>query len=107
MIILKTMRKKSDEVRIGACADYLLGVKLKVIEDKWGVTGSQVCKWISRTGSFKLRQHETVRQLRRSNQQRQVRDLQEFSGGCAEDLAVSRRDAETRDGHPRSQMVGL
>jgi transposase len=43
------------EVRIGACADYILGRSMHDIEKRWGVTISTVSKWIKRTGSFKLR----------------------------------------------------
>jgi uncharacterized protein YjcR len=45
----------TDEQRIGACADYLLGLPHKVIAAKWGVRMESVYVWIKRTGSFKTR----------------------------------------------------
>jgi transposase len=47
--------KHSDEVRIGACADYLLGKSYLEIEGRWGVPISTVLNWIRKTGHFKLR----------------------------------------------------
>lgn len=47
--------KHSDNTRIGACADYLLGISIEVIKEKWGVSSTTLYKWILRTGSFKLR----------------------------------------------------
>jgi len=49
-------RKVPDDVRIGACADYILGKPTSEIEVKWQVSAATVSKWIKRTGSFKLRQ---------------------------------------------------
>ena len=49
-------RKVPDDVRIGACADYILGKPTSEIEVKWQVSAATVSKWIRRTGSFKLRQ---------------------------------------------------
>ena len=46
----------SDETRIGACVDYLLGKPTSEIEAKWQISAATVIKWIKRTGSFKLRQ---------------------------------------------------
>jgi len=46
----------SDDTRIGACADYLLGKPTSEIEAKWQVSAATVSRWIKRTGSFKLRQ---------------------------------------------------
>jgi len=45
------------ETRIGACADYLLGIKLKAIELKWGIpiNSGLVLYWIKKTGHFKTR----------------------------------------------------
>lgn len=44
------------EVRIGACADYLLGKSYLWIEGKWNIEDmSTVLNWIRKTGSFKLR----------------------------------------------------
>ena len=45
----------SDETRIGACVDYLLGKPTSEIEAKWQVSATTVSMWIKRTGSFKLR----------------------------------------------------
>lgn len=47
--------KHPDHIRIGACADYLLGKSMHEIEQRWGVTIGCVSAWIKRTGSFKLR----------------------------------------------------
>lgn len=55
MLKRKRPRRVSDDIRIGACADYLLGKPLGEIEFKWGVTNKLVSRWISRTGSFKMR----------------------------------------------------
>ena len=49
-------RKVPDDVRIGACADYILGRSTHEIEKRWGVSIRTVSGWIKRTGSFKLRQ---------------------------------------------------
>lgn len=49
-------RKVPDDVRIGACADYILGKPTSEIEAKWQVSATTVTMWIKRTGSFKLRQ---------------------------------------------------
>ena len=51
----------SDETRIGACADYLLGKPTSEIEAKWQVSTTTVSKWIKRTGSFKLRRTMGIR----------------------------------------------
>lgn len=48
-------RKHSYEVRVGACADYLIGLPVKVIEHKWGLPICSVQNWIRKTGQFKLR----------------------------------------------------
>lgn len=48
-------RKYSYETRVGACADYLIGVKAAVIEHKWGVAHSLIVYWIRQRGCFKLR----------------------------------------------------
>jgi len=45
----------SDETRIGACVDYLLGKPTSEIEAKWQISAATVIKWIKRTGSLKLR----------------------------------------------------
>jgi len=49
-------KRMSDETRIGACADYLLGKPTPEIMAKWQVSATTVSRWIKRTGSFKLRQ---------------------------------------------------
>ena len=54
----------SDETRIGACADYLLGRSHAEIEQKWRVNMGTVANWIRRTGSFKTRNGDT-RHIRR------------------------------------------
>lgn len=51
-------KRVTAERRIGACADYLLGVKVCVIELKWNVSHASITRWIRRTGSFKLRKPE-------------------------------------------------
>jgi uncharacterized protein YjcR len=48
-------RSYSDETRIGACADYLLGKPYSHIEAEWNVPMATVHAWIKRTGSFKTR----------------------------------------------------
>jgi hypothetical protein len=48
-------RQHSYETRVGACADYLIGLPADVIEHKWGVANSLVCYWILQRGCFKLR----------------------------------------------------
>jgi uncharacterized protein YjcR len=54
-------KRMSDETRIGACADYLLGKPTSEIEVKWQVSAATVSKWIRRTGSFKLRRTMGIR----------------------------------------------
>ena len=54
-------KQMSDETRIGACADYLLGKPTSEIEVKWQVSAATVSKWIRRTGSFKLRRTMGIR----------------------------------------------
>jgi len=54
----------SDETRIGACVDYLLGKPTSEIEAKWHVSATTVSKWIKRTGSFKLRRSMGIRTSR-------------------------------------------
>jgi hypothetical protein len=44
-----------DEIRIGACADYIRGKPMREIETQWGVSIGSVYKWVKSTGSFKLR----------------------------------------------------
>ena len=56
--------KVPDDVRIGACADYLLGKPTSEIEAKWQVSTTTVSKWIKRTGSFKLRRTMGIRTSR-------------------------------------------
>lgn len=51
----KPRQTYSLERRIGACADYLLGLSLRDIELKWSINPNWVLIWIKRTGSFKLR----------------------------------------------------
>lgn len=60
----KPNRRYSDETRIGACADYLLGRPHAEIERKWNVDMGTVHNWIRRTGSFKTRDGDT-RHIRR------------------------------------------
>jgi len=44
------------EIRVGACADYLLGVKIEVIARKWGIADSSlIASWITKRKCFKLR----------------------------------------------------
>jgi transposase len=57
-------KQMSDETRIGACADYLLGKPTSEIEKKWQVSAATVSKWIRRTGSFKLRRSMGIRTSR-------------------------------------------
>ena len=54
-------RKVPDDVRIGACADYILGRSTHEIEKRWGVSIRTVSGWIKRTGSFKLRRTMGIR----------------------------------------------
>ena len=54
-------KRMSDETRIGACADYLLGKPTSEIEAKWHVSATTVSMWIKRTGSFKLRRTMGIR----------------------------------------------
>ena len=54
-------RKVPDDVRIGACADYILGKPTSEIEAKWQVSATTVTMWIKRTGSFKLRRTMGIR----------------------------------------------
>lgn len=42
-------------VRVGACADYLIGVPTEVIRQKWGVKSTLVSYWIKQRKCFKLR----------------------------------------------------
>ena len=63
MIHVPQGKPVSDEIRIGACADYLLGKSLQDISAKWQISASIVVKWIKRTGSFKLRRiHKSRRE---------------------------------------------
>lgn len=55
MIQHPNAKRYSYEVRVGACADYLIGVPTKIIKQKWGVTTSIVAYWIQQRGCFKLR----------------------------------------------------
>ena len=54
-------KRMSDETRIGACVDYLLGKPTSEIEAKWQISAATVIKWIKRTGSFKLRRTMGIR----------------------------------------------
>ena len=54
-------RKVPDDIRIGACADYILGKPTSEIEAKWQVSATTVSMWIKRTGSFKLRRTMGIR----------------------------------------------
>ena len=45
----------SRETRVGACADYLLGVPLKEIARRWGVNQVMPAYWVRKVGCFKLR----------------------------------------------------
>jgi transposase-like protein len=47
--------KISDEVRIGAVADYLLGLPYETIRQKWGVTQGSLGHWLHKVGCFKWR----------------------------------------------------
>jgi hypothetical protein len=40
----------SREIRVGAVVDYLVGVPLKVIAPKWGISQSLVVYWAKRAG---------------------------------------------------------
>lgn len=42
------------DIRVGACADYLLGAPVKVIEHRWGPSAALLSIWVRRAG-FKLR----------------------------------------------------
>lgn len=48
-------KRYSYEVRVGACADYLIGLSMNEIEHKWGTKSSIVSYWIRKRGCFKLR----------------------------------------------------
>ena len=52
-------RSYTDDTRIGACADYLIGMPSTEIESKWQVPMATVYGWIKRTGSFKTRYTKT------------------------------------------------
>lgn len=43
-------RQYPDEIRIGACADYLLGHPVKQVAYKWGVSNSIIVYWIIKAG---------------------------------------------------------
>lgn len=43
------------DVKVGACADYLLGKSIADIAYKWGVSDTIVSRWIRNRGCFKLR----------------------------------------------------
>lgn len=48
-------QKHSYETRVGACADYLIGLSYKEIEDKWNVPVTLVTRWIRKRKCFKIR----------------------------------------------------
>ena len=55
-------RKYPAHIRIGACADYLLGMSCLKIVQKWDVaTMGTVLNWIRKTGHFKLRNKHSNR----------------------------------------------
>ena len=57
--------KYSDEIRIGAVADYLIGVmKVDDIERKWNVDHSSLCYWI-----YQMRDHFKTRHPPRSKRE--------------------------------------
>lgn len=43
------------DIRVGAVADYLVGVKLKLIADKWMIGPNTVISWVRRAKDFRLR----------------------------------------------------
>lgn len=49
-------RKYSYDIKVAACADYLLGKSYKDIEFKHGIYASTVRNWIRKRGCFKMRQ---------------------------------------------------
>ncbi len=50
------VNKYSDETRIGACADWLLGLPTEEIAKKWGlVSNASISHWIRKAGCFQLR----------------------------------------------------
>lgn len=51
-------RKYSYDTKVGACADYLLDIPTKLIEEKWGVPATIVVRWVKERGCFKLRTKE-------------------------------------------------
>ena len=53
---MRNSRAREREVRVGACADYLLGVPIKIIMQKWGIKRTSVHRWLSTTDHFKPRQ---------------------------------------------------
>ena len=58
---MKPATRTPDDIRIGACADYILGRPIQKIEERWGVRIETVIRWIKRTGSFKTRQSQAKR----------------------------------------------
>jgi transposase-like protein len=58
----RKVNKHPDEIRIGACADYLIGkMKIDAIEEKWGIKRCNILYWIKKAGCFKLRYNHRVK----------------------------------------------
>jgi hypothetical protein len=52
---LPSPKRHSRETIVGACADYLLGVKVDEIERKWKINEGVVYYYLRKTKHFKLR----------------------------------------------------
>lgn len=59
MIEHPNAKRYSYEVKVGACADYLLGKPLAYITHKWGMSHNIVSYWIKQRKCFKLRRNRS------------------------------------------------
>lgn len=48
-------QKYSYEIKVAACADYLIGLSYKEIEHKWNVPITLATRWVKERKCFKIR----------------------------------------------------
>jgi len=52
----------SYELKVAMCADYLIGLSLEELKQKYGGSAVNISKWIAARKCFKLRKPQNVRQ---------------------------------------------
>lgn len=50
------------ELKVTMCADYLIGLSLEELKQKYGSSAVNISKWIAARKCFKLRKLKNVRQ---------------------------------------------